>query len=140
MRHDGFAVQEFEKRTIQHLKDSKIPVHCIIEFLDNASLQYKSKIPFDTLSKSDVPIMRNFFGEKHGKSTADGVIGRNNQFLSLAVRNGNVLSNAEELAEFCTNQLTKKPKGACQHYRQDFFCREHSDLAEYCTVELTNKL
>ena len=40
--------------------------------------------------------MVNIFGEKHGKSTAVGVIDRNNQFLSLAVRN--VFSNAEELA------------------------------------------
>ena len=122
------------------MKDSKIPIHCIIKFSDNASWQYKSKIPFDTLSKSDVPIMRNFLGEKHGKSTADGVIGRNNQFLSLAVRNGNVLSNAEELAESFTNQLIKKLKGACQQYRQHFFYTEYSDLAEYCTIELTNKL
>ena len=56
LRHDGFAVQEFKNRTIQHLKDSKIPIHCIIEFSDNASSQYKSKIPFDILSKSDVAL------------------------------------------------------------------------------------
>ena len=120
-----------------------------MNFSYNASSQYKSKIQFDTLSKSDVPIMRSFLGEKHGKSTADGVISRHNQFLSLAVRNqflslavrnSNVLSNAEELAEFCTNQLTKKLKGACQHFWQDFFYTEHSDLAEYCTRELTNNL
>ena len=137
LRHDGCAVQEFKKRTIQHLKDSKIPVHCIIKFSDNANLQYKSKIPFDILSKSDVPIMRNFFGEKHGKSTADGVIGRNNQFLSLAVRNCHVLGNAEELAEFCTKQLTKKPTGTCQHYRQHFFYTEHISRSEESAAETT---
>ena len=117
------------------MKDSKIPVHCIIEFSDNASSQYKSKIPCDILSKSDVPIMRNFFGEKHGKSTADGVIGRNNQFLSLSVRNGNVLSNAEELAEFCTKQLTKKPTGTCQHYRQHFLYTGHINRSEESAAE-----
>ena len=68
LRQDGFAVQEFEKRTIQHLKDSKIPIHCIFEFSDNASSQYKSKIPFDILSKSNVLNMRNFFGENMGRA------------------------------------------------------------------------
>ena len=74
---------------------------------------------------------------KHGKSTGDGVIGRNNQFLSLAVRNGNVLSNAEELAEFCTNQLTKKPRATCQHYRQGFFYTEHINRSEESAAETT---
>ena len=76
LKHDDYAVKEFERKTIEHLKANNLMIECIYEF--NCPSQYKSKIPFRILSKSSIPIMRNYFCKKHGKSTADGLIGRTN--------------------------------------------------------------
>ena len=85
LKHEAYAFKEFERKTIEHLKAKNIMIKCIYEFLDNCLSQYKSKIPFRILSKSGIPIMRNYFCTKHGKSTADGLIGRTSQFLYTAV-------------------------------------------------------
>ena len=70
---------------IDHLKSKNITLKCIYECSDNCPSQYKSRIPFRSFSKSTIPIMHNYFCEKHGKSAADGLIGRTNQFLYTAV-------------------------------------------------------
>ena len=84
--------------------------------------QYKSKIPLRILSKSTIPIMRNYFCEKHGKSVADGLIGRLSQFLYTAVcMDGKELGDAEALYKFCKeNWKEKRLIGAFQHYEQNF--------------------
>ena len=75
LRHDGFAVNSFFEKAIQHLKKKKVPVDRIIMWLDNAGPQYKSCKVFDTLSKIKIPVLQNYFGAKHGKGEADSAIG-----------------------------------------------------------------
>ena len=91
LKHDAYALEEFERITIEHLKAKNIMIKCIYQFSDNYPSQYKSKIPFRILSKSKIPMMRNYFCEKHGKSAVDGLIGRLSQFLYTTV----VTNNAE---------------------------------------------
>ena len=98
-------------------------IKCIYEFLDNCPSQHKSKIPFRILSKSSIPIMRNYFCEKHGKSAADCLIGRMSQFLYTAVVTKNAeLPDAERLYDFCKSNWKEKPQpGPCKHYERNFF-------------------
>ena len=86
LKHDAHAVDVFEQRTIEHLKAQNVDIKCIYEFSDNCSLQYKSKAPFKKLSCSDIPIIHNFFCEKHGKCVADGAVGRTNQFVHYEIK------------------------------------------------------
>ena len=118
LRHDAFALEEFEKKTIQHLKSKQVKMNCIYEYSDNCLAQYKSKTPFRILSKSTLPILRNFFCKKHGKSIADGLIGRLSQFIYTAIcRDGEELPDAEALYKFCKeNWKEKRLIGACHHY------------------------
>ena len=123
LKHDAYAVKEFERKTIEHLKAKNIMIKCIYEFSDNCPSQYKSKIPFMILSKSTISIMRNYFCEKHGKSVADGLIGRMSQFLYTAVVAKNAdLPDAEGLYDFCKSNWQEKPQpGPCKHYERNCF-------------------
>ena len=120
LRHDAFAIEEVEKKTIQHLKSKQVKMKCIYEYSYNCLAQYKSKIPFRILSKSTIPIMRNYFCKK---SVADGLIGRLSQFLYTVVcMDGEELGDAEALYKFCKENWKKKRLiGVCQHYEQNFF-------------------
>ena len=71
-RHKYQTMRTFEKKWWQLLK-SKIPAKVLLESSNNCSGQYKSYGPFDALSRSRIPVMQNFFGEKHSKSAVDGV-------------------------------------------------------------------
>ena len=73
--HDKFAVRAFEKQTLDHLKAKGFIPNQIIQFCDNCAGQYKSKGPFQFVSESEIPILRMFFGARHGKGPADGVVG-----------------------------------------------------------------
>ena len=110
LMHDANAVEEFERKTIEHLKAKNIVIKFIYDFLDNCPSQYISKIPFRILSKSSIPIMRDYFCEKHGKSAADGLIGRRSQFLYTAVVTKNAdLPDAEGLYDFSKSNWKEKP-------------------------------
>ena len=85
LKHNAQAIENFEKRTTEHLKERNVNLKCIYEFSDNCSGQYKSKNPFKILSESNIPIMRNFHCEKHRKCVADGTVGRTNQFVYCAI-------------------------------------------------------
>ena len=61
LRHDKFAVREFEKVSLQKLKDKGFVPEQIIQFCDNCAGQYKSKGPFQFISDSGIPTLRMFF-------------------------------------------------------------------------------
>ena len=123
LKHDAYAVEEFEKKTIEHLKAKSIGIKCIYEWSDNCPAQYKSRIPFRILSKSNISIVWSFFCEKHGKSAADGLIGRTSQFLYTAVCTNNTeIPDTEALYKFCMENWKEKPQpGPCHHYERNFF-------------------
>ena len=145
LKHDAQAVETFEKRTIEHLKERNVNLKCIYEFSDNCSGQYKSKNPFKILSESNIPLMRNFHCEKHRKCVADGTVGRTNQYVYCAIKTkGEVITNAHALAEFCRNQLEIDPPiGVCVHYQHHFFFIESIDRSsdvEATTLQDTRKV
>ena len=61
LKHDKFAVREFEKRTLEHLKAKGFVPKQIIQFCDNCAGQYKSKGSFQFISESGIPTLCMFF-------------------------------------------------------------------------------
>ncbi len=72
--YDKFAVKTFEEISLSEIKKS-ISIKRILQHCNNCSGQYKSFGPFQFISESNVLIVQTFFGARHGKSEADGVVG-----------------------------------------------------------------
>ena len=97
----------------------------IIQFCDNCAGQYKSKGPFQFVSESEIPILRMFFGARHGKGPADGVVGRIKSAAKRAVKSRKVvIRNAREFYNFCKVQFKHTaydPSKSDQNFTQEFF-------------------
>ena len=125
LKHDAFAVRAFELQAIQILKATSVQVNHVYEWCDNCGLEFKSKLPFDVLSRMDIPITRNYWGENHGKGPADAVIGRVSQFIRSAIARGKTaISHGVDMALYLQTQkgtANYNPgQKECQHYRQTF--------------------
>ena len=122
--HDKFAVRAFEKTTMDHLRAKGIVPKQIIQFCDNCVGQYESKGPFQLISESNFPTVWLFFGARHRKGPADGVVGRIKAAARRAVKSRKaIIGNAEEFTNFCKEKFEKKtfkPEGE-QHFIQEFF-------------------
>lgn len=129
LKHDGFAVNKFVEKAVEHLENEDIPVRRIIMFSDNCGPQYKSCKVFETLSRKEIPVIRNYFGASHGKGEADGAIGRLSMTIDAVVRSGTAkLDNTKELVDFCKDHLTLggHTETMCCHYHRHYF--ELSDI------------
>lgn len=98
--HDKYAVNQFQEETLKKLEAKGIKPKYIVQWCDNCSAQYKSKGPFEFLSLSGIPVLRCYFGPRHGKGPADGVVGRTKQCIVNEVKRGTVLRDAKETFEF----------------------------------------
>ena len=118
MKHDAFAVKEFEKETIDLLK-KETQVNKVVKFSDGCASQYKGKIAFAQLSESEKPIMRNYFETSNGKSPCDrlGAIVKNACFRAVKAEKA-VIGNAEAAFEYCKSNLehTKVIKRGSEKY------------------------
>ena len=125
LHHDKFAVRAFEKQTLDHLKAKGFIPMQIIQFCDNCAGQYKSKGPFQFVSESEIPILRMFFGARHGKGPADGVVGQIKSAAKRAVKSRKVvIRNAREFYNFCKVQFKHTaydPSKSDQNFIQEFF-------------------
>ena len=86
LKHNKYAVHAFEKATLNHLKEKGFVPTQIIQFCDNCTEQYKSKGPFQFIYESGIPTVHMFFGARHGKGSADGVVGRMKSAAKRAVK------------------------------------------------------
>ena len=120
LKHDSYAVNTFEEAVEQYLHSSGVPVKFIYQWSDNCTKEYKSKYAFDFLSKSKTPKMRNFYGEKHGKSAADGIIGRLKMKVDQDVRAGADIENIDKLYDYCLKNLETPARKGCHHYRRHY--------------------
>ena len=123
INHDKFAVEQFQKKTLNYFKSSHFTPKMIIQFCDNCSAQYKSKGPFHLLSLSNIPVIRCYFGARHGKGPADGAIGRAKRALVVAVKSGVILRNALEVHEFLVSHYQKmaEKRKECKRFLQKSF-------------------
>ena len=125
LKHDVHGVEQFIQKAVEHLIKDKVPVKRIFEWSDNCTGQYKSRFSFSQIAMSKIPRQRNFYGENHGKSAADGIIGRLKMHLDVEIKIGNVIDNPESLYNHCIKKLATEKVSGCQHYRTNFiYCPE----------------
>ena len=120
LKHDVFGVEEFLSKAIEMLRATGVPVRRIYEWSDNCVGQYKSRFAFELISHSKTPRMRNFYGENHGKSAADGIIGRLKMKLDSDVKVGAIIGDPKVLFDYCQKNLATQATSGCQHYRKHF--------------------
>ena len=88
LKHDTDLVKQFTAKSIDVLCKNRVSIRKIIEFTDQAPSQYKNKTAFRYMSQSKIPIMKNFFGIRHGKNSCDACTGRVKQGVSRLVHSG----------------------------------------------------
>ena len=120
LKHDVNGVELFIEKTIEHLVSNNVPVKRIFEWSDNCVGQYKSRFSFSRISKSNIPRQRNFYGENHGKSAADGIIGRLKMHLDAQIKIGSIIDTPQSLYTHCMEKLATKKTNGCQHFRTTF--------------------
>ena len=120
LKHDAHLVKAFTARTLSVLRKNKVEICKIIEFTDQAPSQYKNKTAFNHLTNYNIPIQRNYFGVRHGKSSCDACTGRVKQGVTRLVKSEQeVVNNARTFYETCVKHLEKTLKedeNKCQHY------------------------
>ena len=117
MRHDAHLVKVFTERSEKVLKQNKVPIHKIIEFMDQAPSQYKNKTAFNYLSKRTTPVLKNFCGVHHGKSACDACTGRVKQGVTRLVQTEvEVVNSAKSFYYACVKHLQKPLLQKCQHH------------------------
>ena len=124
LKHDAHLVKQFTTKSIDVLHKNKVSICKIIESTDRAPSQYKNKTAFKYMSQSKIPIMKNFFGVCHGKSSCDVCTGRVKQGVSRLVFSGTeIVNSANTFYQACVDHLGKPPKmnsNECQHYMLTF--------------------
>lgn len=108
--HDSDAVAAF----------TSVECESHIQFSDGCGPQYKSKRPFLDISKRK-KFQRNFFGSRHGKNLCDAFGGLIKRAAEKYVKTskGNI-RNAEELHQFCVENLEIAETGKCDHSKRSF--------------------
>ena len=122
LKHDAYAVREFEIHAIKLLRQHGVQVDSFYEWCDNCSSEFKSKSPFFLLFLMGVRIIRSYWGENHGKGPADAVIGRVSQQMHSAIaRNKTSISHGMDMVLYLQS-LTRDQEGPnlCQHYKKSF--------------------
>ena len=147
MKHDAHIVKMFTERSINVLKQNNVNIHKIIEFMDQAPSQYKNKMTFNYLANCDIPIQKNYFGVRHGKSSCDACTGRVKQGVTALVKSGQaVVDSAHTFYSTCVEHLQKpmETSNKCQHYMLTFelhekLCKRPSTL-KWPAIPETRKL
>ena len=156
LKHDKFAVREFEKWSLEKLKKKGFVPKQILQFCNNCAGQYKSKGPFQLIFEAGIPTLKMFFGARHGKGLADGAVGRIKGATKKAVKSCQVIIwNAMDFWKFCTDKCSynkyDKDSPKPQYFIQEFFFvtdveREEEIVAvtvpntrSFCSIRSTSK-
>ena len=147
MKHEAHIVRMFTERSINVLKQNNVNIHKIIKFTDQAPSQYKNKTAFNYLADCDIPIQKNYFGVRHGKSSCDACTGRVKQGVTALVKSGQaVVDSAHTFYSTCVEHLQKpmETSNKCQHYMLTFelhekLCKRPSTL-KWPAIPETRKL
>ena len=117
LKHDAHLVKAFTTQSKQILEDSGIAICKIIEFTDQAPSQYNNKTSFHYLKDRKFPVVKNFFGVRHGKSSCDACTGKVKQGVTRLVKAGTeVVNSAQTFYGCCVKHLQKPKTTACQQY------------------------
>ena len=101
-KHDAHLVKVFTARLVSVLKENNVDICKIIEFTDQAPSQYKNKMTFNHLCNYKIPIQKNYFGVRHGKSSCDACTSRVKQGVTRLVQSEQeVVNDAQTFYEMC---------------------------------------
>jgi hypothetical protein len=135
--HDAHAVKAFEDKAMEHFQEKGYNIKRVVQFTDNCSSQYKSKLPFEFLSDRPWPIIQNYFGQQHGKGPGDSLIGRVARRVSDHNRAGlSDIGDTLTMYEYCKDNMTvTSVTGQCTHtvryfYMVENISRAHVPLAQ----------
>ena len=125
MKHDVHLVKVFTQKSIQVLNLHNVNIHKIIKFSDQAPSQYKNKTAFNHLANINIPIQKNYFDVRHGKSSCDACTGRVKQGVTRLVKSEQeVVNNAKGFYDACVHlkhlQISPTNDDKCQHYMITF--------------------
>ena len=122
LKHGAHIVKMFTEKSIKIIQNNNVNICKIIEFTDQAPSQYKNKTAFNYLTNTKIPMQKNYFGVRHGKSSCDACTGRVKQGVTRLVRKGDVVNNAETFYDTCVKHLEKPMdiSDKCQHYMLTF--------------------
>ena len=136
--HDSFLSRAAMNMTFRYLVELGIPLDLIIQFCDNCASQYKSRRPFVEIARCALELIRVYFGEKHGKSHADGLFGRLKAWMTYKVKSRHfVITSAYDFFKICREYYqTPILKGCCQHYRVEFEFIRPSDIRRHQDSDL----
>ena len=117
LKHNAHLVKKFTERSEQVLQKNGIEIHKIIKFTDQAPSQYENKTAFNYLTQRKVPVLKNYFGVCHAKSSCNACNGRVKQGVTRLVKSETeVVNRARSFYECCVKHLQKPLLKACQHY------------------------
>ena len=105
------------------LRSNHVNICKIIKFTDQAPSQCKNKTAFNHLANTKIPVQKNSFGVRHGKSSCDACTGRVKQGVSRLVKSEQeVVNSAQSFYEACVEHLQMSPAedDKCQHYMITF--------------------
>ena len=86
MKHDSFLSRAAMNLTFKYLVNLGIPLNLVIQFWDNWAAQYKSRRLFVEIARCTLKLIRAYFGEKHGKSHADGLFARLKSWMAYKIK------------------------------------------------------
>ena len=138
MKHNSFLSRAAQNMGFKYLADQGIPLDLIIQFCDNCAAQYKSRRPFVELAKCPLDVIRVYFGEKHGKSHADGLFGRLKAWMSYQIKSRKfVVKDAQDFLRYCKEfYQTPRLDDCCQHYQVEFQFIRPSDIRRHQDADL----
>ena len=138
LKHDSFLSRAAMNLTFKYLADIGIPLDMIIQFCDNCAAQYKSRRPFVEISRCALQLIRIYFGEKHGKSHADGLFGRLKAWMLYKIKARHfVVTSAFDFYKFCREHYQmQEMKGCCQHYKVEFEFIRSCDIRRHQDSDL----
>ena len=133
LKHDSFLSRAAMNLTLKYLLELGIPLNVVIQFRDNCASQYKSRQPFVEISRCALQLMRCYFGEKHGKSHADGLFGRLKSWMTHKIKSRHfIITSAYDFFKCCREfYQTQEIKGQCRHYRVEFQYIQPSDIRRH---------
>ena len=132
LKHDSFLSRAAMNLTFRYLVQLGVPLDLVIQFCDNCAAQYKSRRPFVEMSRCALQLICVYFGEKHGKSQADGLFGRLKAWMAYKIRACHfVVTSTHDFFKYCKEHYQTLQMTGCQHYRVEFEFIRPSDIRRH---------
>ena len=132
-----FAVDSFMRKGVQELRENGVEIRDVHRWSDNCGKQFKSKGPFMRLASSSIPMVLSYFGERHGKSRADGFSGRVKVTLVTATRSrldGEHILTAADCVKVCRKQWGSQEEKIAKLQKKECLGEKHT-ISSFHQVE-----